>query len=131
MLDKMARRMLSPINTAGISILGFFNMLMGFWLTLPFNSIGVSPGDLPEGMVGVIMLVIGLFIVSGSVKGNYRLLSIGATSSYYFWFVATVACLLISWANPAWIVALMIGAYSLFVATNIKVNRRNLPFKKR
>lgn len=131
MLDKVAKRMLSPINTAGISILGFFNLLMGLWIALPFNSLGISPGSMPEVVVGFLMLVIGTFIVAGSVKENYIALSIGSRSSFYYWFLATVSSLLLAWWNPAWIFSLMIMAYSMFVAANIKVNRKNLPFKKR
>lgn len=129
MLDKAAGKMLSPINTAAVSILGFFNLLMGVWISLPFDSLQISNG-FPEWIVAAGMLIIGSFIVSGSIREIYRTLIIGTQLSFYYWFLAMGGLLFVNWHDPSWIVALMIAAYSLFVAVNIKVNRDNLPFKK-
>lgn len=130
MFEKTASKMLSPINTMAVSILGFFNLLMGIWVSLPFDSL-VFVHSFPEWIVSAIMLIIGYFIVSGSIRQIYRDLIIGTQLSFYFWFLSIGGLLYAQWQNPIWIVALMIAMYSAFVAINIKVNRENLPFKKR
>lgn len=129
MLDKTASKMLSPINTMAVSILGFFNVLMGIWISLPFDSL-LFIHNFPEWILSAIMLIIGYFIVTGSVKQIYRTLLVGTQMSFYFWFLSIGGLLYAQWQNPAWIVALMIALYSAFVAVNIKVNKENLPFKK-
>lgn len=129
MFDKAASKMLSPINTMAVSILGFFNILLGLWISLPFDSLIFSQG-FPEWTVASVMMIIGYFIASGSIGQRYRTLVIGTQLSFYFWFLSVGVLLYLQWQNPAWIVALMISMYSAFVAINIKVNRENLPFKK-
>jgi len=126
MLEKMAGRMLSPINTAGISILGLFNLLMGIWIILPFDSIS---GSLPEIYYGIILIGAGISILIGSVKEHYMTLAVGTRLSYYLWFLTMLMSIFDNWHNSYWIVCLMIACYGLFVAANIKVNRNNLPFK--
>lgn len=118
--------MLSPINTAAVSILGLFNVLMGVWISLPFDSVG---GSLPETYYGLALIAIGLSVLIGSVKERYIVLAIGTRLSYYIWFLTMLGSLWNNWHDPYWIVSLMIACYGLFVATNIKVNRNNLPFK--
>lgn len=129
MFDKMAKRMVGPINTAGVSILGAFNVLLGAWVLLPFDSLGVSD-MLPEWIIALGLIIIGLFITVGSINERYRLLTIGSNASFYYWFLSTVGALLVSWQNTAWIFSAMIACYSAFVAVNFKVNHKNLPFKK-
>ncbi len=129
MWDKTASKMLSPINTMAVSILGIFNILLGIWIMLPFESL-LFVHNFPEWIVSSIMLIIGYFITSGSIGQRYRTLAIGTQLSFYFWFLSIGGLLYAQWQNPIWIVALMIAMYSAFVSVNIKVNRDNLPFKK-
>jgi len=129
MFDKAAGKILRPINTMAVSILGVFNILMGLWISLPFDSLHIS-NSVPEWIISAGMLVVGVFVVIGAFGERYRTLVIGAQLSFYYWFCAMLGLILVNWHDPSWIVALMIAAYSLFVAINIKVNRDNLPFKK-
>jgi len=129
MLDKTAKKMLSPINTAGISILGIFNIFLGIWISLPFDALHHVNG-LPEWIIASILLVIGSFILSGSMGDKYRTLLIGTQLSFYAWFLSVGGLIYTDWQSVLWIIALMIAVYSLFVSVNIKVNRENLPFKK-
>jgi len=129
MFDKTASKMLSPINTMAVSILGAFNLLLGIWISLPFDSL-VFINNFPEWIASALMIIIGSFILSGSLRQTYNTLLIGTHFSFYFWFLSIGGLLYAQWQNPAWIVALMISMYSAFVAVNIKVNRDNLPFKK-
>ncbi len=129
MFDGIARKMLSPINTMAVSILGFFNLLLGLWIALPFDSLPMA-SSFPEWIVSAGMLIVGAFIVSGSLGEVYRTLIIGTQLNFYYWFLAMGGLLFFNWHDPSWIVALMLASYSLFVAVNIKVNKGNLPFKK-
>lgn len=129
MFDKTASKMLSPINTMAVSILGLFNILMGIWISLPFDSLTFT-NSVPEWLISAILLIIGSFIVSGSLREVYKTLLTGTQLSFYFWFFSVAGLLYAQWESPIWIVALMISMYSLFVSVNIKVNRENLPFKK-
>lgn len=130
MFEKTANRMLHPINTMGVSILGLFNVLLGIWICLPFDAMNDVSNSFPEWLISALMLIIGSFILSGSLKETYTTLVIGSQLSFYFWFLSVGGLIYSNWHDPSWIVALMIAAYSLFVAVNIKVNKDNLPFKK-
>jgi hypothetical protein len=112
-----------------VSILGAFNVLLGIWISLPFDSL-LFLHNFPEWTVASAMLVIGYFIMSGSLRQTYTTLLVGTQLSFYFWFLSIGGLLYAQWQNPVWIVALMISMYSAFVAINIKVNKGNLPFKK-
>ncbi len=129
MWEKAASKMLSPINTMAVSILGFFNILVGIWISLPFDSL-LFVSNFPEWIIASIMMVVGYFITAGSLGQKYRTLVLGTQMSFYLWSLTMVALLFVQWQNPMWIVSLMISLYSAFVALNIKVNRDNLPFKK-
>lgn len=129
MFDKTAFKMLSPINTYAVGILGIFNILLGLWICLPFDALAFVH-SFPEWIFASMMMIIGYFITSGSMTENYNTLIMGTQMSFYFWFLSVGGLLYAQWQNPAWIVALMIAMYSLFVAVNIKVNKENLPFKK-
>jgi hypothetical protein len=132
MLDSLARRLLLPINTSVIGILGMFNVLLGFWIVLPFRSLGqnYSSEFFPEWFLGSTTLAIGALIVYGAFKENLKILSIGTVVGFFFWFVAMVLLLITHWASPGWIVGLMIAAYCGFVHLNISVNNKNLRNKK-
>jgi ABC-type phosphate/phosphonate transport system permease subunit len=70
MFDKIARKMLSPINTAAVSILGFFNLFMGIWISLPFDALS-TPNTFPEWIISAGMLIVGMFS-SVSTIGSCR-----------------------------------------------------------
>lgn len=132
MLDKLAKRLLQPVNTSVISILGVFNFLLGIWLLLPFHSISEQFASkyLPEWELGVIVLAIGLLILIGSIREKLKILSYGTLIGFSFWIATTGVALYYVWQSPLWIFALMIGLYCGFINVNIRVNT-NLLNKKR
>ncbi len=125
MLDKLARRLLQPINTSVISILGVFNVLFGTWMLLPFSVLGI-PAFMPEWAIGTITLGVGASIVLGSAKESYPLLATGCAMGSIAWIVGTVLSISIDWHTPAWIFSLMIALYCAFVYINISVNSKHL-----
>lgn len=132
MFDALAKRLLQPINTSVISILGMFNVLVGIWIALPFTSIGkeYSTTFIPELGLGLVLAIVGTCVVLGSAKENYVLLSIGCAMGFILWLILMVLILVYSWRSPDWLVCFMISSYSGFVYSNISVNSKNLLNKK-
>lgn len=131
MLDKLAKRMLQPVNTSVTSIMGAFNALLGFWLLLPFSSLSgrLAYGDVIELALGLITFIMGLCILVSSVREKLRILSIASLAGSIFWIAATGLSLYINWKSSGWIFTIMIASYHGFVGLNIRVNIKNLPNK--
>lgn len=131
MLEKIASRLLQPINTAVISILGMFNILLGFWLVLPFDSLAIDilGTRTYEWLIGLAMFIPGVAIVIGALRDKMGLLTFGTGVGFYFWMSLMVCTIIIHWQSGWWIVALMIALYCGFVHLNLRVNRHNLPNK--
>lgn len=125
MLEKIAARLLQPINTSVISILGMFSFLLGVWLMLPFESLAVDVlgNRTYELMVGGLMMIPGLSIIIGALKDKIGLLTFGTGVGFCFWLGFMGMTLLISWQSGWWIVALMIAFYCGFVHLNLRVNK--------
>lgn len=127
MLDKLAKRLLQPVNTSVISIMGVFDFVFGGWLILPFNSLSNKySSGFPEWLIGLITLVIGFLIVFGAVRERLQMLSVGALVGFLFWLIATGLAMTTRIESPAWIFAIMISVYHFFVGVNIRVNYSNL-----
>lgn len=128
MLDKLAKRLLQPVNTSVISIMGAFNTLLGVWLIMPFTSLNEYSERL-ELLIGGILLVIGAFILFGALRERLATLCTGALAGFLFWIMGT-GLALTNWKSTGWIFTLMIAVYHGFVGLNLLVNSRNLPNKK-
>lgn len=128
MLDKLAKRLLQPVNTSVISIMGVFNSLLGIWLLMPFKSLNKYPANL-ELSIGSVLLVIGGCILFGALRERLAALCTGAIAGFLFWIMGT-GIALTNWKSTDWIFTLMIAVYHGFVGLNILVNNRNLPNKK-
>lgn len=127
--EHLARKMLKPINTSAVSILGASNLLMGFWLILPLNSLGSSYDNGPlfqEWIYGVMLLIIGGLVVTGSVKNKVKTLSWGTGLGFIFWFTWTIFLMLRSVEHIDWIWVTTYALYYGFVHLNSRVNRNNI-----
>lgn len=129
MFDSLAKRMLQPVNTAVISIMGVFNLLLGFWLILPFKSLGKYDQSI-EFSIGVLLFMIGSIIIYGALRERISTLGTGAIAGFIFWIIATGLAVVTRFTATDWIFTLMIAVYHGFVGLNILVNNRNLPNKK-
>jgi len=129
MLDKLASRLLQPLNTSVISIMGVFNVLLGFWLVMPWDSLNKYKAEGLEFMIGAILLAIGICILLGAIREKITVLGGGAITGFLFWIMVT-GLAMTHIKNVDWIFTLMIAIYHGFVGLNILVNNRNLPNKK-
>lgn len=124
---KLVNRLLAPVNTTVISILGIGQMLIGFWLTLPFNSWGqVTMTPIPEPIIGTVLLVIGILITVFSLFTNLKALQWSTTAGYLFWLTTMVIMLAVNLAGTGWIFSLIFAVYCFMISLNIRVNRRFL-----
>lgn len=122
---KLVNRLLAPVNTTVISILGIGQMLIGFWLILPFHSwpaYAVTP--IPEPFIGTVLLVIGIFITIFSLLSNLKALQWATTAGYIFWLVTMIIMMIVSIAGTGWIFSLIFAVYCFMISLNIRVNRR-------
>lgn len=131
MLERLARRLLVPVNASVTSIMGVFNSFLGFWLLLPFSAISdrYSTFGIKE-LVAIATLIIGFFIIAGAVQEKMNFLIWGSFAGFIFWIATTGLAIFVNWQSPGWIFTLMIACYHGFVALNLKVNHKNLPNKK-
>jgi len=128
MFDNLAKRMLQPVNTSVISIMGVFDLLLGFWLALPFKSLGKYENSI-ELSVGAILMVIGAIVTYGALRERISTLGTGAIVGFIFWIIATGLAMATRFTATDWIFTLMIAVYHGFVGLNMLVNNRNLPNK--
>jgi hypothetical protein len=128
MFDKLAKRLLQPVNTSVISIMGIFNLLLGFWLILPFRSLSKYEQSI-EFTVGAGLLTIGIIILYGALRERFSTLGTGAIVGFIFWIIATGLAIATHFTSTDWIFTLMIAVYHGFVGVNILVNNHNLPNK--
>lgn len=122
---KLASRLLAPVNTTVISILGTGQLLMGFWLSLPFDSWGdyaVTP--IPEWLIGLILMSIGALVSWFSLRTNLKALQYAATAGYLFWIIAMTIMLVVHIEGTGWICSLIFAVYCFMISLNIRVNRR-------
>jgi hypothetical protein len=122
---KLVNRLLAPVNTTFVSILGAGQFIVGLWLTLPYNSWGnYIPTPIPEPIVGSILLIIGLLITIFSLLPNIKALQWSATAGYIFWFITMVVMLIVHISGTGWIFSMIFAVYCLMISLNIRVNRR-------
>lgn len=122
---KFIDKLLLPINTGVVSLLGVYQLLTGFWLIMPWNSLRSSYTNwMPELVVGIILFVIGAFISYGSIKSEFTILRIGTTMGYLFWFVSQILLLITNPLGVAWIACLVFCVYCLVVDLNLRINER-------
>lgn len=122
---KLAAKLLAPVNTSIVSILGFGQMLIGFWLVLPMNSWGqYATPFLPEWLIGSLLLIIGSTITWYSLKTNLSALQWATTAGYLFWFIAMVIMLIVHLSGTGWIFSFIFATYCFLISLNIRVNRK-------
>lgn len=122
---KLVNKLLAPVNTTVISILGIGQMLIGAWLILPFNSWGqVSTTPIPEPIIGSVLLVIGIFITIFSLLTNLKALQWSTTAGYLFWIITMTVMLVVNLAGTGWIFSLIFAVYCFMISLNIRVNRK-------
>jgi hypothetical protein len=123
----LMNKLMAPVNTAVISILGLGQFLIGFWLLLPFNSWGgYVPTPIPEWAIGLLLMFIGSWVTKASLSADLPQLQWATNIAYLFWIVTMVIMLIVHAAGTGWIFALILAVYCFMINLNIRVNRRNI-----
>lgn len=125
MLDKLAKRLLQPINTSLALLIGVYNLLTGLWLCLPFNSIEniLETYGTEEHQLGIWLIIVGLITSVAVIASKYEYLLIGSFLSFVTWLAALILLLFSNIAGVGWITALVISGYCGMIFINLRVNR--------
>lgn len=127
-LDELAVNLSKPINTSAISIMAIYTFVWGFWLSMPWPALNISPASnllsrlAPEPLLGIAAMVIGIIMFIGVLKNQYKPLRVGASSGFLFWLSVSLLSLFSFWKSTGWITSGMVAFYCFFVAVNLKVN---------
>ena len=124
--EKLAKKLLKPINTSVVSILGFSNLLMGLWLVLPYNSIGEAYDHGPlfqEWVYGLMLLLVGVLVLVGVVREKVTMLAWGTGLGFVFWFTWSVFLTARTIDHIDWIWTTTYALYYGFVYVNARVNK--------
>lgn len=134
--DNLAKAMLRPINTAAIVIMGAYTFVWGFWIFNPFWDVFRTAkifsymAMLPEYFWGGLAMAVGIMMVYGVMKHNYKSLMWGAKVGFYHWTMICILYFFGDWQNTGGVTALMISFYCGFIWLNIRVNKAILVFKE-
>jgi hypothetical protein len=130
---RLATKMLEPVNTAAIIILGAYTTIWGLWVANPFWTVFTQAHLydwmnrlMPEWAWGLIAIVVGLMMVYGVLRHSYRSLTLGALVGYFHWLAIAIMYFGGDWQNTGGITSLIIAIYSGFIWLNITRNKGNL-----
>lgn len=123
---RFSEKLLAPINTGIVSLLGIYQMITGLWLVMPWDSLRSNYTDwMPEVIIGIILTIIGSVITYGSIKSKFSALRLGTTMGYLFWFVSTILLIITNLFGIAWIACIVFCVYCLVIDLNLRVNGGN------
>lgn len=127
----IAVALMQPMNKAGAGIMGFFMILWGLWILLPFwdalsaaNLFRFILELLPEPAVGGIAVGIGLMFLAALKLKNYCLLWVSAGVASWYWGLFTIFCFISDWMNVSDMTYFALFLYSAFVYENVRLNTR-------
>ncbi len=132
---KLVERLSKPINTSAVSIMAFYTVIWGVFVTNPWvETFGTNPEYMtllviaPEWTWGLLAFVVGLIGLYGLIKPSYKTVTQGAFVACVFWLAVSFLCLVGGWTSVAWLNYLAPSAYSAFVYLNLRINRKSLKF---
>jgi hypothetical protein len=125
-------KLMAPVNTTVISILGIGQMLMGLWVTLPWASLPAFNLTFPpEWFIGILLASIGLMTTIFSLKGNLKKLQWATQAGYLFWIIGSIFMVTTYFTGVGWIAGLIFATYCFMINLNIRVNRRSMKKKNK
>lgn len=122
MFDLLAKRLLSPINTSIVAILGLGMSLIGIWMILPFDSLHHARIVVGEGLLGFAMAITGMAIVYSSIKSEFNIMKAATATSFVLWLIVAVAFMVTRIEGISWITSLIFAVYSGCIYVNLRVN---------
>jgi len=131
--EKLAARLLMPINTSAILLLGVYTIVWGFWVGNPFWDV-FTYSDLyrqmavmaPEWVWGMVGMLTGGVTCWGVLRPSYYSLLTGAAVVGLFWLMITFLYFFGAWQSTGGPTALLLTIYGFFIYLNIKVNKSRL-----
>ena len=129
-MDRVALRILRPINPSVIIILGVYTIVWGLWLISPFWTV-FTQAPLYSALMaigseyfwGSVATVSGMLISYGAIKPSYRNLILGSLVGFFYWFIIAGLYFAGDWMNTGGITSLAFAIYSALIWVNIKVNK--------
>jgi hypothetical protein len=129
-IEGIKSALFKPINKAAISIMGVFTVLWGLWVANPMWAVFTQAPIFhimaflaPEWAWGIAAILVGITMLWGVFKMQYRPLIFGARSGFYFWIFASITFFIGDWKNTGGITLLMIALYCGYIALNLSINR--------
>jgi hypothetical protein len=130
---RLATRLLQPVNTAAIIILGIYTTVWGFWVANPFWTVfDQAPlydwmsRVMPEWSWGAIAIAVGLLMIHGVIRHSYGALITGALVGYFHWLAIAIMYLGADWQNTGGVTSFIISIYCGFIWLNITKNKEHL-----
>jgi hypothetical protein len=126
--QKIANRVMEPINPALIVILGVYTTVWGAWVGNPFWEVFTRAplysqmAHFPEWAWGLFAFISGIGILLGVKDGTNKSLKYGAAVGYFHWLVVSGMYFLGDWQNTGGITSLAFCIYSLVVLLNLHKN---------
>lgn len=130
MAEKLARALLRPINTSGVIILGYYTLLWGIWLVMPWWSVfstaplfAIMAVLMPEWAWGTFAIAIGLGLIVATFKQHFISMTWVTLLTGWLWAAVSVFYFVADWQSTGGITSLMLAVYCAFVYLNIRVNK--------
>jgi len=128
--ERLAERLLEPLNPSLIVIFGVYTVVWGLWILCPFWDVFVAAplyatmaGIGSEYIWGTIATACGLIICRGALKPSYRNIQLGALVGFFHWLVIATLYFMGDWTSTGGITSATFALYSAIVWVNIKVNK--------
>lgn len=124
----VAKRLMQPINTSLIALLGAYTMLWGLWLASPFWTVfDAAPlyskmEHFPEWAWGAFAMYAGIEIIRGVILNRNGPLKRGAFIGYFHWFIVTLMYFFGDWRSTGGITSLVICMYCFIIFLNYRKN---------
>src|SRR6478735_10097842 len=105
MIHNLIVRMMQPINTAVIIVLGFVTLMWGLWVVSPFWEVFTRAdvyrhlAYLPEWFWGAFAIISGVVMIWGVVRGSWASLMRGSWIGFIHWFVIDLLYWTGDWHN--------------------------------
>lgn len=129
--EKIAVRLLEPINPSFIIILGIYMVVWGLWVLCPWWDVfGVSTAFATMASIsteyfwGTLSILVGLIVCRGALKPSAKNVRLGALVAFFHWLLLSVLYFMGDWHATGGLTAATFCIYSCLVWVNVKVNHK-------
>jgi hypothetical protein len=129
------RLLMRPINPASIGLQGFFSVLVGFWLMLPWDTYNLSPtykwlaALSPDWVPGILLLGAGVIMLWGAWTNRAKPIIVTSWIGYSVWTAISILLLIANAYSILWILAVVPAVHCAFIALNVNLNKGIMPLE--